>query len=241
MAFFWDDYEGWKWDVLRPLLPLDVAMVLAASAISYQDDWEDQRTWGLAQNGAYSVSSAYAIIHHTREYSWTDGPFFKAVWRLQASERTILKGGVLTNAERKRRHMAESDVCSLCHNKEETLTHLFKDCPPTKEIWWGFGEFWTASRCPGTREFGSSLWRLTHSYPTHSSPRACRRSNPSPAWYTSAKAFSDGIANTVAYSLSRVALDVPVGLRQLSIPLVGVDIVLLNDLGGKATPRCVKL
>lgn len=73
-----------------------------------------------------------------------DGQVFKAIWRLGVHERArmfvwqALRGEVLTNAERKRRHLSGSDECAHCPGQAETLLHIFRDCVKSRALWLRF-------------------------------------------------------------------------------------------------------
>ncbi|CAL1366987.1 unnamed protein product [Linum trigynum] len=42
---------------------------------------------------------------------------------------------LLTNAERARRHIADSSGCQRCRGDSETLDHVLRQCPFAKEVW----------------------------------------------------------------------------------------------------------
>lgn len=44
-------------------------------------------------------------------------------------------GKILTNLERNRRRLTQIQYCINCPDKEESLMHLFKDCPKTNQFW----------------------------------------------------------------------------------------------------------
>ncbi|KAK8577821.1 hypothetical protein V6N13_076504 [Hibiscus sabdariffa] len=41
----------------------------------------------------------------------------------------------MTNAERKRRHLASSDICASYHSEAETIVHVLRDCPKARQVW----------------------------------------------------------------------------------------------------------
>ncbi|CAN1787383.1 Putative ribonuclease H protein At1g65750 [Linum perenne] len=42
---------------------------------------------------------------------------------------------LLTNLERKRRHLSADSRCSKCGNSEESVTHILRDCPTVASVW----------------------------------------------------------------------------------------------------------
>ena len=44
-------------------------------------------------------------------------------------------GKLLTNAQRKLRHLCDSEECSRCHLQAETLLHALRDCVFSRRLW----------------------------------------------------------------------------------------------------------
>ena len=71
---------------------------------------------GQVQNGSFSVLSAYSLLAGEGESGPCMARFFERLWRVKAPERArvflwlVGNQAVLTNAERHRRHMADSEV-----------------------------------------------------------------------------------------------------------------------------------
>ncbi|KAL9290881.1 putative ribonuclease H domain, reverse transcriptase zinc-binding domain-containing protein [Arabidopsis thaliana] len=63
------------------------------------------------------------------------------VWKVQAPERVrvflwlIVNQAIMTNSERKRRHLCNSDVCQVCRGGIESIIHVLRDCPAMSGIW----------------------------------------------------------------------------------------------------------
>lgn len=66
---------------------------------------------------------------------------FQKVWRIGVPELVryfmwlVLKGKILTNAERHRRHMVVDARCSSCRNEVESIIHVFGDCSCAVSVW----------------------------------------------------------------------------------------------------------
>ncbi|KAK8690217.1 hypothetical protein V6N13_088918 [Hibiscus sabdariffa] len=41
----------------------------------------------------------------------------------------------MTNAERKRRHLAPNDACASCLSESETIAHVLRDFPKARQVW----------------------------------------------------------------------------------------------------------
>ncbi|CAA7019726.1 unnamed protein product [Microthlaspi erraticum] len=69
------------------------------------------------------------------------GSYFERVWRVAAPERVCLflwlvsHQVIMTNVERKRRHLSDSDVCSVCKGDFKTIMHVLRDFPAMAGIW----------------------------------------------------------------------------------------------------------
>lgn len=102
-------------------------------------DGESSCYWSLTPTGEFSVSSAYKA---EQELSWQPADSrLNLIWKWPGAERVrtflwlAVKGCLLTNAERTRRHMDTDSSCSLCHHPTETIEHILKDCPFAAECW----------------------------------------------------------------------------------------------------------
>ena len=66
---------------------------------------------------------------------------YNRVWSLVAPERVcvflwlVSHQVIMTNMERKRRHLSDNGVCSLCKNGDETILHVLRDCPAAAGLW----------------------------------------------------------------------------------------------------------
>ncbi|KAL8168150.1 hypothetical protein V2J09_009649 [Rumex salicifolius] len=101
--------------------------------------------WGPTANGEFSVGSAYNLAHKVARPIWNDDGIFRAIWLLDVPKRIrffiwmVVKGGVLINKERVRRHLCDNLACALCPTEEESLEHLFMRCPPARTTWLNIG------------------------------------------------------------------------------------------------------
>jgi len=66
---------------------------------------------------------------------------YKRVWEVVVPERVRLflwlgmQQVLMTNAERRRRHLSDSDICQICKGAEKTIIHILRDCPAMEGIW----------------------------------------------------------------------------------------------------------
>ncbi|CAN1725728.1 Putative ribonuclease H protein At1g65750 [Linum perenne] len=100
---------------------------------------EDGIMWGSDPRGSFTLKSAYEILattgHHTEQDIW------KTVWRWEGLSRVrhflwlVAHDRILTNAERRRRHMAAVDDCQRCRSYTEDTLHVIRDCQVAREVW----------------------------------------------------------------------------------------------------------
>jgi len=88
---------------------------------------KDRVSWGGSINRDFTVKLAYM--------------FLTRVWSIVVPERVrafiwlpVIQV-VMTNVERKRRHLSDTDLYSVCKQGEETIIHILRDCPAMRGIW----------------------------------------------------------------------------------------------------------
>ena len=99
----------------------------------------DRIAWGPSKNGTFSISTAYELIEgenwDQRSREW------EIVWKWQGPQRVrsflwlVLHNRLLTNEQRKRRHMKDVSTCPRCKKAEKTILHALRDCETIKPIY----------------------------------------------------------------------------------------------------------
>ncbi|CAN1179882.1 Aldehyde oxidase 4 [Linum perenne] len=99
----------------------------------------DHITWGLERDGRFRIRSAYTLAAEDevepREGVW------KTIWRWKGPQRIrqfiwlVAHQRLLTNGERRRRHLTEIGACQVCPEEEETVLHVLRDCPLASATW----------------------------------------------------------------------------------------------------------
>ncbi|XP_019162015.1 PREDICTED: uncharacterized protein LOC109158583 [Ipomoea nil] len=132
-------WTDWSWDVpkLQEILPETLINTIRAVPIPFDGTTKDAIGWAGSDSGKFSTKSAYSCLAGTdeinKDWMW--------LWKLKCWEKIkvfiwlILKGRLLTNAERFRRHLADSGRCPCCDLEEESLKHLFWDCSAIQTTW----------------------------------------------------------------------------------------------------------
>ncbi|CAN1824010.1 Putative ribonuclease H protein At1g65750 [Linum perenne] len=100
---------------------------------------DDELIWGPDPKGLFSIKSAYEILAAI-DRSVVDQRW-KAVWNWQGLNRVRLflwlavHNRLLTNSERRRRHLCTDDICTRCRAGTEDVLHVLRDCPLAKSTW----------------------------------------------------------------------------------------------------------
>ncbi|CAI9104548.1 OLC1v1003244C1 [Oldenlandia corymbosa var. corymbosa] len=142
-TFFWlDNWVDVSGEPLRlyamPLLPPEQLARIRAIPPPSQNLGRDRLVWRFMESGRFTTATTY---NASMEQNWT--PLDKdwgLIWHWKGPKRIKLflwlmfRGVLMTNSERKRRHMTDDGSCQSCGN-EETLFHVFRDYFRSKELW----------------------------------------------------------------------------------------------------------
>ncbi|CAN1165414.1 Putative ribonuclease H protein At1g65750 [Linum perenne] len=129
----------WDLDFISQYLPLNAIDCVSGMSPPRSERGEDGWRWGGEQSGKFSIRSAYKLILDIGELPIAES--WDSIWKWRGPNRIrhflwIAKHGrLLTNGERRRRHMANDSSCSLCNHPEENLTHVLRDCPFANDVW----------------------------------------------------------------------------------------------------------
>jgi len=67
--------------------------------------------------------------------------FWKVLWRMNVPPKVrvfwwrVLHNSLPSKAELKRRHVARESHCEMCESRDDSLFHVFFDCPIAKRFW----------------------------------------------------------------------------------------------------------
>ncbi|CAA7020915.1 unnamed protein product [Microthlaspi erraticum] len=120
----WQDGVGWRWDRITPFVFENTRQELMSVVVDTFTGSEDRLSWTGNPNGEFTVRSAYTLLTENETPRQNMFDFFQRVWRSAVPERVrfflwlIGNQSVMTNAERKRRHLCDSDICPVYVAKE---------------------------------------------------------------------------------------------------------------------------
>lgn len=111
---------------------------------------KDRLVWEASKNGKYSVKSGYRWLqmgsiacrdHRLPRTRNIPNMLWKMVWNLAAPAKIrllvwlSLHRGLATRYNMFRMRVSLSPICPICNGHEETIEHLFLQCPWVNVIW----------------------------------------------------------------------------------------------------------
>ncbi|CAN1860132.1 Putative ribonuclease H protein At1g65750 [Linum perenne] len=132
---------NWDFDRLMVVLPQPVVDSIAGMIPPKENLGADTPVWGLEGVGRYSVKSGYLLLTDMRDGIGTTGSKWKSIWDWPGPNKIrhfmwlVAHNRLLTNKERKRRHLTDNDTCSCCGTMVETIDHILRSCPIANEVW----------------------------------------------------------------------------------------------------------
>lgn len=122
-----------QWSLVIPSLNSLWSSISKLNISAHEDYWR----WSPSSNGLFSFSSAWDSIRS----SSAAFPYHNVVWFPSNSPKMaccLLKGlldRLPTRSRLKNFSIIESDLCVLCDGGQETISHLFFECPFSKYLW----------------------------------------------------------------------------------------------------------
>jgi len=126
----WQQGVGWSLQRIEPYISTQNRLWLASVVIDEVTGARDRMSWGESKDGLFSVKSAYALLTKDELPRPNMEALYGRVWRVMAPERVrvflwlVSHQVIMTNMERKRRHMSDTGMCLLCRNGDETILHV---------------------------------------------------------------------------------------------------------------------
>ncbi|KAG7578919.1 Reverse transcriptase domain [Arabidopsis thaliana x Arabidopsis arenosa] len=137
----WRDGQGWDFARINPYLSEKRRLELAAVVLDHVTGAADRFAWGENEDGQFTVTSAYRMLCGDDRPKQSMEKFFNRIWGVSVPERVrtflwlVGNQALMTNAERKRRHICDSDICQVCKSGVESILHILRDCPAMSGIW----------------------------------------------------------------------------------------------------------
>ncbi|CAN1746203.1 Putative ribonuclease H protein At1g65750 [Linum perenne] len=145
VADFVDQNGNWDFANLNDVLPVNLVEAVAGMSPPMASLGEDTPTWGLEGHGEYTVKSGYLLINDLCNDGVADDKIWKSIWSWNGPNKVrhfmwlVSHNRLMTNKERKRRHLADIDTCSVYLNREESIDHVLRECPIAVQVWQRLG------------------------------------------------------------------------------------------------------
>ncbi|CAH9053278.1 unnamed protein product [Cuscuta europaea] len=129
----------WDFPFLRSLISENLVLHMACMSLPHPGSGEYVLVWGCEKDGRFRIRSAYALLGG--QINIEEEPDCRVVWRWRGPNHIrhflwlVAHNRLLTNEERRRRHMATEGVCSRCNQHQETALHVLRECPFAVTTW----------------------------------------------------------------------------------------------------------
>ncbi|CAN1142156.1 Putative ribonuclease H protein At1g65750 [Linum perenne] len=100
---------------------------------------DDAIVWGLEASGRFSVKTAYWLVKELAEED--EDTDWKKVWSWEGPAKIkhfiwlVMHGKLITNEERRRRHLSPDAICLECQDPCESMDHILRRCHVAQEVW----------------------------------------------------------------------------------------------------------
>ncbi|XP_050229329.1 uncharacterized protein LOC126678474 [Mercurialis annua] len=136
---FVKSHGGWWWSKFENLLPNNWLLTIVNIIPPDHSNGKDFMFWGFSNSGQFSTKSAYEFLDS--DIGPGEDRRWSFVWNWPGPERVrfflwlVAHDRLLTNHERRRRHLTEEGMCPRCKIEDESICHLLRDCCFSKLIW----------------------------------------------------------------------------------------------------------
>ncbi|CAN1181076.1 Putative ribonuclease H protein At1g65750 [Linum perenne] len=141
VADFCSASGGWDIDKLQSVISTEAMQQVLGMIPPSADLGADKPVWGLEGNGGYSVKSGYLLINELNTNVQEDNSLWKCIWKWPGPNKIrhfmwlVSHNRILTNQERKRRHMTDDDSCVRCGAGVESIDHCLRLCHVALQVW----------------------------------------------------------------------------------------------------------
>lgn len=131
----WIDGIGWDLTCILPYVTDDRRLELAAVVVDSVTGAKDRLAWGENPDGRLTIKSVYGLLTRDDRLRQDMGRFFQRLWRVKVPERIrvflwlVVNQATMTNQERYRRHIGDTELCKVCKGGVESILHVLRDCP----------------------------------------------------------------------------------------------------------------
>ncbi|CAN1144938.1 Putative ribonuclease H protein At1g65750, partial [Linum perenne] len=139
VADFVTPHGNWDLSKLYSCLPSDAGLQVMGMTPPCDSLGEDSAAWGLEPNGRFTIKSAYLFIKEVEQDD--QGELWKSVWKWEGEAKIwhfmllASHGKLMTNEERRRRHLTLDAACQECNDGFEDIEHILRKCHFAQQVW----------------------------------------------------------------------------------------------------------
>ena len=139
--------RSWNLQAIRALVDPTDAKIIESIPLS-RNQLEDRNGWHFTNNGKYSVQSGYQVerVYPDKEkppdfYGPTVDILKAFCWKVRCPPKIkhflwqILSGCISVMKNLKARGIQGDICCARCGDPEESINHVFFECPPARQVW----------------------------------------------------------------------------------------------------------
>ncbi|CAN1157728.1 Putative ribonuclease H protein At1g65750 [Linum perenne] len=129
------------WDSNRLAACLQNVALMQVMGMTPPDDQlgDDAIVWGLEASGRFSVKTAYWLVKELTEEE--NDTVWRKVWAWEGPAKVkhfiwlVMHGKLMTNEERRQRHLSPDAICPDCQAPCESLDHVLRKCHVAQAVW----------------------------------------------------------------------------------------------------------
>ncbi|CAL1412740.1 unnamed protein product [Linum trigynum] len=129
----------WNLPFIREFLPEEVVVQLRLHPVP-MGNTPDIPFWRYSDLVNFTLKTAYELTREGEDPEQSY-PVWKKAWRFQGPQRKktflwlALHGRLLTNKDRDRLHLTQSDHCPVCGGGPKSIVHIIRDFPYARGVW----------------------------------------------------------------------------------------------------------
>lgn len=138
-VFAYAENGAWNWPLIISVLLAHVCSKIA-SIHAPLGDAADFPIWKHSADGVFSVKTAYDLLFQMSNDAAPD-TVFELLWKVRTPQHIntflwkVAHQSLMTNLERKKRGIIDSDLCPRYKLYPESIMHILRDCEGRVELW----------------------------------------------------------------------------------------------------------
>ncbi|KAA3478841.1 Ribonuclease H-like superfamily protein [Gossypium australe] len=134
----------WNKELIDNTFPADVVELILCIPLSMEPH-EDFLAWSGESTGVFSVKSSYKLLQRLDPTAYAlhniYGDFYRKLWKIEIPSKMkifiwkLSWNYIASKVNMFNRRLVNNRLCPRCGGDDETLNHIFCECPVSAEIW----------------------------------------------------------------------------------------------------------